>query len=89
MSNEALLKQDRDLSCPYYSIYFAENPPGTIENGLKKLKSMPMDSGLLKLGELFRYIIEIHRKYILASIDYHTTLFGLFYSKLSMYAIMN
>lgn len=38
MSNEALLKKDCDLSCPYYSIYFAENPPGTIENGLKNLE---------------------------------------------------
>lgn len=40
MSNEALLKQGCDLNYPYYSIYFAENPPGTIESGLKKLEKL-------------------------------------------------
>lgn len=40
MSNEALLKQDCDLNCPYYSICFAQNPPGTIESGLKKLEKL-------------------------------------------------
>lgn len=40
MLNEALLKQDCDLNCPYYSIYFAQNPSGTIESGLKKLEKL-------------------------------------------------
>lgn len=29
--NEALLKRDCDLSCPYYSTYSVDNPPATIQ----------------------------------------------------------